>query len=193
MDSNLLRLKQNVDEPALVARGRADPTALAELYDLYFPLIYKYVLYRVIDAQVADDLVSQVFERMLTDLARYQPGQAPFGAWLFGITRHVVGDFYRSQKRNRMFSLDKIINLPSNDTTPDELFLKNELGDHLFRSLEKLADRERDLIGLKFGGGLTNRQISKLTQLSETNVGVILYRAMKRLQIELEKEEVNHD
>jgi len=193
MNSTVLKIKRPVGEPALVARATADPTALAALYDHYFPLVYKYVFYRVSDAQIADDLVSKIFESMLTDLARYNPGQAPFGAWLFGIARHVVGNHYRSQKRHHWLSLESFFDLPSIDPPPDEIILKNEQGDHLFRSLAKLADRERDLIGLKFAGGLTNREISTLTRLSEANVGVILYRAMKRLRIELEKEEVNHD
>jgi RNA polymerase sigma-70 factor (ECF subfamily) len=193
MNSTALKIKQPVGEPALVARASADPTAFAALYDHYFPLVYKYILYRVSDALIADDLVSQIFERMLSDLARYKPGLAPFGAWLFGIARHVVGDHYRSQKQRHWLSLESFFDLPSNDPAPEEITLKNEQGDQLLRSLSKLKDREKDLIGLKFAGGLTNREISGLTRLSETNVGVILYRAIKRLRIELEKEEVNHD
>ena len=81
MNSTVLKIKQPVDEPAMVARATADPTAFAALFDHYFPLVNKYVLYRVSDAKIADDLVSQIFERMLINLARYQPRLAPFGAW----------------------------------------------------------------------------------------------------------------
>ncbi len=193
MKSSALELKHPADELALVARAKADTAAVAALYDHYFPLIYKYVLYRVSDAQIADDLVSQIFERMLSDLDRYQPELAPFGAWLFGIARHVVGNFYRTKKRHNWLSLEGIFNLPNNDPIPEEAFLKIEQGDHLLQSLAKLSDRERDLIGLKFAGGLTNREISTLTRLTETNVGVILYRAIQRLRTELTKEEVNND
>lgn len=193
MKSSVLELKHPADELALVARAKADTAAVAALYDHYFPLIYKYVLYRVSDAQIADDLVSQIFERMLSDLDRYQPELAPFGAWLFGIARHVVGNFYRTKKRQNWLSLEGIFNLPNNDPIPEEAFLKIEQGDHLLQSLAKLSDRERDLIGLKFAGGLTNREISTLTRLTEANVGVILYRAIQRLRTELTKEEVNND
>lgn len=193
MKSSVLELKHPADELALVARAKADTAAVAALYDHYFPLIYKYVLYRVSDAQIADDLVSQIFERMLSDLDRYQPELAPFGAWLFWIARHVVGNYYRTKKRQNWLSLEGIFNLPNNDPIPEEAFLKIEQGDHLLRSLAKLSDRERDLIGLKFAGGLTNREISTLTRLTEANVGVILYRAIQRLRTELTKEEVNND
>lgn len=192
MKSSVLELNP-ADELALVARAKADTAAVAALYDHYFHLIYKYVLYRVSDAQIADDLVSQIFERMLSDLGRYQPELAPFGAWLFGIARHVVENYYRTKKRQNWLSLEGIFNLPNNDPIPEEAFLKIEQGDHLLRSLAKLSDRERDLIGLKFAGGLTNREISTLTRLTEANVGVILYRAIQRLRTELTKEEVNND
>jgi RNA polymerase sigma-70 factor (ECF subfamily) len=193
MKSSVLELKHPADELALVTRAKADTAAVAALYDHYFPLIYKYVLYRVSDVQIADDLVSQIFERMLSDLDRYQPELAPFGAWLFGIARHVVRNYYRTKKRQNWLSLEGIFNLPNNDPIPEEAFLKIEQGDHLLRSLAKLSDRERDLIGLKFAGRLTNREISTLTRLTEANVGVILYRAIQRLRTELTKEEVNND
>ncbi|MFQ6101807.1 MAG: RNA polymerase sigma factor [Anaerolineae bacterium] len=51
--------------------------------------------------------------------------------------------------------------------------------------MARLSDRERDLIGLKFAAGLPNRRIAELTGLSENNVGVILYRAVRRLRAEL--------
>lgn len=56
-----------------------------------------------------------------------------------------------------------------------------------------LSDRERDLIALKFAAGLTNRRIAELTGLSENNVGVILYRAVQRLRVELNAKEWDHE
>jgi len=193
MNHTVPKINSSIDEPVLVIRAMTDSSAFAALYDHYFPLVHKYVFYRVGDTQTADDLVSQIFERMLTDLNKYQPDRAPFGAWLFGVARHVVGDHFRSLKRRRWFSLDDLHDLPSADPAPEEIAAQNELGKQLSNSLAKLTDRERDLIGLKFAGGLTNRAIASLTRLSETNVGVILYRAVKHLRMELEKEENYHD
>jgi hypothetical protein len=83
--------QQSIDEPALVAGAEIDPAAFSTFYDLYFQRIHKYVLYRVDDPQTADDLVSQIFERMINNIKNYRPNQAPLSAWLFGIARHVVG------------------------------------------------------------------------------------------------------
>ena len=59
--------------------------------------------------------------------------------------------------------------------------------------MSRLSHRERDLIGLKFAGGLTNRRIAALTGLSESNVGVILYRAVRRLRTELNVKERDYE
>jgi DNA-directed RNA polymerase specialized sigma24 family protein len=80
-----------VDEPALVAGAEINPATFYILYDLYFRRIHKYVRLRVDDPQTADDLVSQIFERMNNNIKNYRPNQAPFSAWLFGIARHMVG------------------------------------------------------------------------------------------------------
>jgi RNA polymerase sigma-70 factor (ECF subfamily) len=48
--------------------------------------------------------------------------------------------------------------------------------------LGRLGERERDLVALKFIAGLNNRQIAALSGISESNVGVILYRSMHRLR-----------
>ena len=52
----------------------------------------------------------------------------------------------------------------------------------LRKMLAMLPSREQDLIGLKYGSGLTNRAIANLTGLSETNVGTILYRVVNHLR-----------
>ncbi len=184
---------QPVAEAALVARALTEPTAFAMLYDYYFPLVHKYVLYRLCDAKTTDDLTSQIFERMLNDLGRYRPEKAPFGAWLFGIARHVVGDHFRAQKRHRWLSLEGLYQLGSSEPTPEDQVLHSELSDQLLAALGVLPDRDRDLIGLKFTAGLNNRQIAALTGLKESNVGVIFYRAMQHLRAELNEKELHHD
>jgi RNA polymerase sigma-70 factor (ECF subfamily) len=54
--------------------------------------------------------------------------------------------------------------------------------------LKELAIRERELIALKYGGGLTNREIARATGLSESNVGTILHRVVGRLRARWEDE-----
>ena len=180
------------NEPAWVERAVDDPTAFTTLYDHYFPRIYNYVRYRVIDAPTADDLTAQIFERALADLVSYRQDRAPFGAWLFGIARHVIGDHFRTQRRRRWLPFETLRHHATADPPPEQIAAANESHRQLLNAVATLKDRERDLIALKFGGDLTNREIARLTGLSESNVGVILHRALRHLRVVLE-EDRDHD
>jgi RNA polymerase sigma-70 factor (ECF subfamily) len=175
------------DELVLVKLAIDEPSAFARLYDHYFPIVFKYVLYRVCDAQAADDISSMIFERVLLGIANYRPKQAPFRAWLFGMAHHVVSDHFRYQSKHRWHSLDALKNMGSNDPPPEEVAISNELNDRLLEALGCLTDRQRDLIALKVVAGLNNRQIARLTEMSESNVGVTFYRTIRKLRNELKE------
>ncbi len=180
------------DELALVSRAVAEPAAFAAIYDHYFPRVYNYVMYRVGNLETADDLTAQAFERVLEKIGSYRPERAPFGAWLFAVVRNMVRDHHRAQRRRRWLSLDALHNQPSDEPLPEEIALCNETHAELLAALARLKARERDLIALKFAAGLTNRYIARLTGLSESNVGVMLYRTIRRLRAELSTKEY-HD
>jgi RNA polymerase sigma factor (sigma-70 family) len=173
------------NELALVTQARADAAAFAALYDHYFSRVFNYVRYRLPDAQTADDVTAQVFERALNSIDSYRPEKAPFSAWLFAIARNAVNDQLRRQRRRRWISLDILSNRSSHEPGPVDIVSDTELQDELLAAVGRLGRRERDLIGLKFAAGLTNRRIAELTGLSESNVGIILFRTMRRLRAEL--------
>jgi len=181
------------DDSELATRALAEPAAFATLFDRYFPLIHKYVLYRVGDVNTADDLTSEVFEALMTALPRYKPDKAPFGAWLFGIARHAVNDHHRNQKNKREVHSEVMDQLIANDPLPEEASLSLEADHRLLTALKQLTNREKDIIALKFAANLTNRQIAKLTTLGESNVGVILYRSMQQLRQLLNEMEKNDE
>jgi RNA polymerase sigma-70 factor (ECF subfamily) len=60
-------------------------------------------------------------------------------------------------------------------------------------ALAGLPERERDILGLKFAVGYTNRAIAELTGLTESNIGVIVHRAIGELRLQLRAEEDSHE
>jgi RNA polymerase sigma factor (sigma-70 family) len=177
------------NELALVARATAEPAAFARIYDHYFPRVYNYVRYRIADPDTTDDLTAMVFERALRSLTKYQPVRGPFGAWLFAIARNAVNDESRKQKRKRWLSLEALHEVLSSQPSPEQIVVEEETRDRLLAALTHLNRRERDLIALKFAAGLSNRHIAELTGLGQNHVGVIIYRAIQQLRIELEDTE----
>jgi RNA polymerase sigma-70 factor (ECF subfamily) len=181
------------DEAALAAQAVAEPAAFATIYDRYFARVYNYIRYRVEDADIADDLTSHVFERVIARIDSYRPERAPFAAWLFAIARHAVADHRRAERRRKWLSLDALIHRASPLPEPEAVAVASESNAEVLRAVTRLRERERDLIALKFAAGLSNREIARVTGLSASHVGVILYRTLRRLRSELEIGEDSHE
>ncbi|CAH1216467.1 ECF RNA polymerase sigma factor SigD [Paenibacillus auburnensis] len=155
------------------------------IFENYYSRIFNYTAYRVSCRYTAEDLTSQVFEKMLSKLHSYSPEKAPFEVWLFAIARNVVNDYYRSLKRTRFFPLEAVRELVSGRQAPEEHLLEGERSGRLNLALDILTAKERNIVALKFGADLKNKEIARLTGMSESNVGVILYRSMKKLKSEI--------
>jgi RNA polymerase sigma-70 factor, ECF subfamily len=154
-----------------------------EIYRLELPRIYNYFCYRVGNAAAAEDLTSETFEKAWRNRWRYRRDLAAFSTWLFTIARRVVQDHYRRNHGN--LPLEQAAELRTNENLEDLIEQHADLA-QLSVLLARLADRERELVALKYGAGLTNRAIARLSGLSESNVGTILSRAVQRLRSEWE-------
>ncbi len=155
----------------------------AELYEEYLPKVFRYVRYRVNDLQVAEDLTSTTFEKALTNFERYSADRAAFSTWVFSIARNVVIDHFRVRGRRQTVSLEKAeIEVVSSDPLPDEAVIRSEERGQVRALVAQLPVEDQEIISLKFGSGLNNRQIAKALGLSESNVGTKLYRAVRKLR-----------
>ncbi len=165
-------------------KTKAQGINFEEYYDAELPRVYNFFRYRVGDNQLAEDLTSETFEKAWRNREHYRSDLAAFSTWLFTIARHVAQDHYR--KHEQEIPLAEISNLPANELTEDTVQQNADFA-HLSVLLARLADRERELVALKYGAGLTNRAIARLSGLSESNVGVILHRAVQILRSEWEE------
>jgi len=159
-----------------------------EVYDKYFDRIYNYIRYRVLERGAADDLVSAVFEKVLDKFDSFDPARHGLEPWLFAIARNTLNDYFRRRKVRGWFSItDREENIASSESVEGSA-QRSEENAQLLAALEKLSEAERELIAMKFTREMTNRDIAGETGLSESNVGVTLFRAMKKLKELLEPE-----
>ena len=154
-----------------------------QLYKAELSRIYNFFRFRVGDSQLAEDLTSETFENAWRNRNHYRRDLAAFFTWLFTIARRVAVDHLRRQRP--LVSLDEITRL-STDEDIEALAQKRADFGRLSLLLTRLADRDRELVALKYGAGLTNRTIAGLTGLTESNIGVILHRALQFLRAEWE-------
>lgn len=157
-----------------------DAEAFAGLYRTHTYAVFNYCLFRVNDPIVAEDLTADTFERAWRARRRYRPDKAEFITWLFTIARHAMIDWQRRRARRPLVNLDP--QQPSETPSPEAQFEANEQQNRLRGLLQTLAVDEQELIALKFGAEMTNRQIATVLGKSETAIGSAIYRVMQKLR-----------
>jgi RNA polymerase sigma-70 factor (ECF subfamily) len=154
------------------------------LYQTELSKIYNFFRYRVGDGPVAEDLTADTFEKAWRKRGSYRKDLASFSTWLYTIARRVAIDHYRKKRPEIPYESAGQITA---DETLEEQTTRQADFDRLSLLLSQLEERDRELVALRFGSGLTNRAIAGLTGLTESNVGVILHRALKQLRDEWEE------
>jgi RNA polymerase sigma-70 factor (ECF subfamily) len=160
------------------------------LYGQQLPRVYNYFRYRVGDDALAEDLTTATFEKAWRSRRRFRSDKAAFSTWLFTIARNVAIDHFR--RRRPALSLETFEcegrRLPeSAQASPEEAIAHADDVARLGALLARLPPREQELVAFKYGAGLTNRSIAGLTGLSESNVGTILHRVVRKLRAQWEK------
>ena len=154
-------------------------------YKEYLPRVYNFFRYRVGDEALAEDLTATTFEKAWRGRARFQRNLGAFSTWLFTIARNIGTDHFRQNEHD--LSLETV-HEPADSTSLEETAQRRQDFARLNALLAQLPARERELIALKYGAGLNNREITQLTHLSESNVGTILHRVVEKLRVEMEVE-----
>lgn len=170
-------------EKKLIEGSRKDKEQFAPLYRNYKEHIKKFFIYRVKTNEIADELTSVTFEKALNGLDNFQWQGISFSAWLYKIARNTLIDHYRKNEKEKVStSIEEHHGLPSKEKAPPEKIEIMFSEDILHKVLDELPAREREIIYLKFFDGYTNKLIAQLTDLSETNVGTIVHRTLKKLK-----------
>jgi RNA polymerase sigma factor (sigma-70 family) len=162
--------------------GSGAAGAFAELYQQYLPKVYRYISYRITDTHLAEDLTSTVFEKALTKFKSYSSEKANFSTWIFTIARNTLIDHYRVSHKAQTVPLDDPVGSGNPDTSPEEEGERAEEVGILNSYIALLTAAEQEIISLKFGAEMTNRQIARMLNLTESNVGIIVYRAVRKLR-----------
>ena len=149
------------------------------LYAEQLPRVYNYFRYRVGSGPVAEDLTSLTFEKAWTARQRYRRDLAAFSTWLMTIARNVATDHWR--RRRDHAPLEAAVHVAGGED-PHDIAEQREAFQRLAQLLGELPERDRELVSLKYGAGLTNRAIAKQLRLTETNVGTLLHRTVQKLR-----------
>lgn len=148
------------DEALLVRAAQSDTASFAPLYQHYYPRVYRYLRARCNSDEDAADLTQAVFLRALAALPDYRERGLPFAAWLFRIARNLATDAQR--KRRPTVDLDSMPEAlyATGANPPETAAIDNERLDRLRAVVATLDSDKRELLALRFAGGLTSAEIA---------------------------------
>ena len=168
-------------ERALVARSRFDASAFGELYDYYLPRIHAFIVRRVGDRSVAEDVTAMTFERALGAVRRDGFRNESFGGWLYRVAGNAVVDHVRRAGRTVPMPVDEAWPGIAGDTA-GRAFAAALDRDVLRRALLELPDRHRRVIVLRFFDGLEPDELCAILECSRATLAVRLHRALRALR-----------
>ncbi len=132
------------------------------------------------DWERARDVVQDTFIRLCQqDVAKVRDGVK---TWLFTVCRNRALDVLRKDSRLVEMDEKKLGKIPANTVSASSLLEKEEMHQRLEMYLQRLTPNQREVVVLKFQQGLSYEEISRVTGLSNGNVGFLLHNALKRLR-----------
>jgi RNA polymerase sigma-70 factor, ECF subfamily len=169
----------------LVDRAKVgDAEAFGALYDRFQPEIFRYLVIRVRDQDVAEDLAQQVFMKAWQAIPRYEHRGAPFRAWLYRMAHNQMVDFFRT---NRPTTDLEGVDVPE-EAEAEERLLTAEMNDALRDALERLSEDHREVLVLRFLMEKSAREIGDIMGRKEVTIRGLQMRALQALRREIESQ-----
>jgi RNA polymerase sigma factor (sigma-70 family) len=132
------------------------------------------------DSDRARDVVQETFVKLQTE-NREQLDDAP-AKWLFTVCRNGALNICRKEKRMTYLDQELLETRASEQPAPYEKLEAQEASGFLLKILGTLPPRQQEVLQLKFQNDLSYQEISEITKLSVSNVGVIIHNALKTLR-----------
>ncbi len=149
-----------------------------ELYDEYLDKIYRFVYYRTLHKQTAEDITQEVFFKTLRSMSSINPSMK-FSSWLYKVAYNTVVDFYRSKKAT--VDINELSDL-ADDTDIARDIDRREALKKVVEYLEKLPSVQRDIVMMRVWDEMPYREIADVIGKDEGNCKVIFSRALAKLR-----------
>src|SRR3989338_9116582 len=171
-------LEQN-DNYLILKATQGESEAFGMLFDKFKDKIYRFIYYKVINKELAEDLTSQCFLKAWEQIFAGRKIKT-FQAWVYRIARNLVVDYYRTREKEELPLIyqETVEEGDEPRFNPEETLNPEELE----KLLLSLKNEVREIVILKYIEELSINEIAKIVDKSAGNVRVILHRALKDLQ-----------
>lgn len=152
------------------------------LYRDHAPRVWRYARARLPSDADAEDVTSEVFTRAMGSIDRFDADRGTEAAWIVGIARHTVADFWR-RRRPEDPTGSPPEPAPSNwdDRSADEA-IRHDDARSVLAHLDRLSEREREAVALRFGAELQSPEIGAAMGISPTAARMLVHRGVSKLR-----------
>jgi len=168
---------------ARAARGNAG--AFGDRYERYLDEIFRFIFYRILDQEEAEDLTERVFLKAWEALPRVRRPISNFRAWLYRIARNQVIDRHRTLKPT--VRLDDGMTL-GDGVAPETAAEAREQSAELAALVARLEPRYQQVLVCRFVNGMSHAETAKVLGLRKNHVRVLQYRALREMRSLLTEE-----
>lgn len=145
----------------------------------YNAKVRNYLLGKVNNYHLAEDICSEVFDKVYAKLDTFDDSKASISTWIFTVARNTLIDYYRTRKTD--LELKDDINIEVEDSD-DGLICNNENLEKLSNALKKLDDKEKTVIIYHYYENASLKDIAKLMNISYPYVKIIHHKAISKLK-----------
>jgi RNA polymerase sigma-70 factor, ECF subfamily len=174
-------VKQEPAEKAKLDREFSD------FYREHLRDVYNYTYYRTGNHHDAEDLTTQTFIQAYRHFERAQAESngRPLRPWLIRIAHNLAANYYRDRSRKPTSALEEAEVIDAHDT--EQLVEGREEATRLLEAVRSLSDDRREAMIMRFALGMGNREIARTLGRTEGATKVLIHRAIKQLEKEMEE------
>ncbi len=166
-----------------------DAKTIGAVYDQYFSEVYRYVLYRIGDQTLAEDIASDVFVRLLEAVQGGHSPQTNLKGWLIGTASHAVTDHLRKKYRRPEEEISE--SLPDRGPSLTAEVDQREQNRMVNDAYAQLTAEQQHVLALRFGQGYSLEETATFMNKNVNAVKALQFRALAALQREVG--EVNYE
>jgi RNA polymerase sigma-70 factor, ECF subfamily len=161
-------------------RGEGDVQEFQTFYQEHVGLIYRYVYSKVGNREEAEDLTSQIFIKAVRGVDT-ERGPQSMQKWLFQVARTTIADYWRAHYRVSTSSLEELLEAGWEGPAGEEpMAISSRPAECVQRILSALPEHYREILTCRFLLNLSIKDTATRMGLSEANVKVLQFRALKR-------------
>jgi len=174
-------------EQGLVKKAQKNPEAFSQLYEDNYPKIFGYILNRVANVEIAQDITSETFFKALKGIKSFKWKNISFSCWLYRIASNEIANYFRTGKY-RPACLDEIAEPATRHTPHDQVIeaerqfqLQKDLID-LNKIISQLPIKYQQVVSLKFFEKKKIEEICQILGKKEGTIKSLIHRAVEKIR-----------